>query len=58
MSQHYLHRFGADDTLQNSTRAGVYLLAAAELGDSNAQQMTLAGVCETISKRFVGKAIM
>lgn len=39
MSQHYLHRFGADDTLQNSTRAGVYLLAAAELGDSNAQQM-------------------
>lgn len=39
MAQHYLHRFGADDTRPNSTRAGVYLLAAAELGDSNAQQM-------------------
>jgi len=39
MAQHYLHRFGSDDTRSNSTRAGVYLLAAAELGDSNAQQM-------------------
>ena len=45
MAQHYLHRFGADDTRPNSTRAGVYLLAAAELGDSNAQQMML-GVME------------
>jgi len=44
MAQHYLHRFGADDTRPNSTRAGVYLLAAAELGDSNAQQMMLGGM--------------
>ena len=43
MAQHYLHRFGSDDTRSNSTRAGVYLLAAAELGDSNAQQMRLGG---------------
>ena len=50
MAQHYLHRFGSDDTRSNSTRAGVYLLAAAELGDSNAQQMRLGGGREMVGK--------
>lgn len=49
MAQHYLHRFGTEDTKQNSTRAGVYLLAAAELGDSNAQQMRLGAVMSVIA---------
>ncbi len=52
MAQHYLHRFGSDDTRSNSTRAGVYLLAAAELGDSNAQQMRL--VWEVEGKCIIG----
>ncbi|CAJ1353231.1 unnamed protein product [Effrenium voratum] len=38
MAQHYLHRFGG---AANATLAGAYLLAAAQLGEPNAQQ-TLA----------------
>jgi len=36
MAQHYLHLYGSD---RNASLAGVYLLAAADLGDPNAQQM-------------------
>lgn len=35
MAQHYLHLYGS----RNASLAGVYLLAAADLGDPNAQQM-------------------